>query len=193
MQLRRGDHFPGSALVAKILGARIQHQGHELIFVGLFTVYHDLKSWAGSDLGFVQQDFDSLNPHRLACDHGDVYAVVFGGGDAWFAADPIDDVEEDDCGMGKCISDRITSVSMMRRGDVAWVTLRIATTETRTDSGRTFGPARHQLVIGCQLGAAPTCMTVAAGSHWGDGHAVILAHAVHVVDDDGARDLPIAF
>src|SRR6185437_15007923 len=92
-------------------------------------------------------DAGTIELRKATTDHGDVYAVVFGGGDAWFAADPIDDVEEDDCGMGKCISDGITSVSMMRRGDVAWVTLRIATTETRTESGRS-ATSRHQLVIG---------------------------------------------
>jgi hypothetical protein len=134
----------------------------------------------------------AIELRKATADYGDVYAVVFGKDGAWFAADPLDDVEEDDCGMGKCVSDRITSVSMMRRGDVAWVTLRIATTVTRTETGRAGGPARHQIVIGCKLGPAPTCLQVNAGSHWDDGHAVILRDAIHVVDDQGTRDVPVA-
>jgi hypothetical protein len=138
-------------------------------------------------------DAGVIELRKATAEYGDVYAVVFGTDGAWFAADPLDDVEEDDCGMGKCVSDRITSVSMMRRGDVAWVTLRIATIVTRTESGRTEPPARHQIVIGCKLGAAPACLQVAAGSHWDDGRAVILRDAIHVVDDNGTRDEPIAF
>lgn len=137
-------------------------------------------------------DAGVIELRKATADYGDVYAVVFGKDGAWFAADPLDDVEEDDCGMGKCVSDRITSASMMRRGDVAWVTLRIATDLTFNESGAT-STSRHQVVIGCKLGASPTCITVTAGSHWDDGRAVIGRDSIHVTDADGARDVPIAF
>jgi hypothetical protein len=137
-------------------------------------------------------NFGELQLRKASAEYGDVYAIVFGKDGAWFAADPLDDLEEDDCGMGKCVSDRIASVAMMRRGDVAWTTVRVTTDVTRNESGAS-STARHQIVIGCALAAAPTCITVQAGSHWSDGRAVILRDVVHVVDADGAHDEPIAF
>jgi hypothetical protein len=137
-------------------------------------------------------DAGVIELRKATADYGDVYAVVFGKDGAWFAADPLDDVEEDDCCMGKCVTDRITSVSMMRKGDVAWVTLRVTTEIDRSES-RSTSTSRHQIVIGCKLGRSPTCMSVMAGSHWDDGRAVIVRDTIHVVDGNGTHDEPFAF
>ena len=137
-------------------------------------------------------DAGVIELRKATADYGDVYAIVFGTGGAWFAADALDDIEEDDCGMGKCVSDQIASVSIMRKGDVAWVTLRV-TSDVAHNWSHTSSTSHHQIVIGCKLGASPTCMTVTAGSHWEDGHAVIGTGSIHVVDSDGTRDLPFDF
>src|ERR1700686_71193 len=42
MRFGRGDHFPTFAIVPKIVGARIQRDGHELVFTGLVLLDEDL-------------------------------------------------------------------------------------------------------------------------------------------------------
>jgi len=125
-------------------------------------------------------------------EYGDVYAVVFGADATWFAADPLDDIEQDDCGMGKCVSDVITSVTFKHTATRVWITLALRTEIAHNESG-TRESHRHAVVIGCSLGAAPTCATIFGGGHWTDGSVRLVGDRA-LVRDDGVRSrVPVQF
>jgi hypothetical protein len=106
----------------------------------------------------------SVELRKATSTYGDIYTVVLGKGDTWWAADPIDGIDQDDCGMGKCISNDISKVAIAERDGTAWVTLSIHTTiDHHVDPHHYTETHDYQIAIGCKL-AGGTCTQVDAGS-----------------------------
>jgi hypothetical protein len=123
---------------------------------------------------------------------GPVYAVAFGRPGAWAVAPPIDDIVENDCGMGKCATDTVTAIAVAHTATRLWVTFTLRSTISYNATGRA-DHHRSQIVVGCTRTAAPTCATVYAGSRWDGGAARISGDAVIVHAGDGGGRVPIQF
>lgn len=102
-------------------------------------------------------------------DTGSVYAVVIGRGTAW-AAVPLDIFDEPDCGMGKCISDRVAGLSAIETATRTWLTIELRSEVSHFDPPSTY-TTRRQLIVGCTRDAAPRCALVSSGSAFSDSRA----------------------
>jgi hypothetical protein len=135
----------------------------------------------------------ALQLRRATATYGDVYAFVFGSGGHWWAAEPLDDIQQGDCGMGKCVSEEIRSVAPERAGGLLWIRVRVRVQVDHFDPKSVWVHDRD-VVIGCKLGEAPTCASLAAGHAFTGGTAARRGDTV-VIDDDnaGRRRVTIAF
>ena len=137
-------------------------------------------------------DGTTVELRRATSDYGDVDAVVFGKGNTWWGGVAIPDLVSDDCAMGKCITNTLAHTVVREAGDVFWVELKM-TDRIEHHVTNTVERHRHELVIGCKLGAAPSCMTVAAGSLFADGRARIVDGEVVVDDAHGRTTLAVTW
>jgi hypothetical protein len=125
---------------------------------------------------------------------GDVYGIVYGNDNWWAAADPIDDIQVDDCGMGKCVTETIRTINIVRDHDAMWAFLRVDVRIDHTERPwRSHSMHERDIVIGCSLTRDSSCATVTAGRAFLEGHARRRGSTVHVVEQDAARDVDVTF
>ncbi len=124
--------------------------------------------------------------------YGDVYGIVFGNDGWWAAADPIDDIQESNCGMGKCVTEKIRTINIVRDHDAMWAQLRIDVTVDHFEP-RSSWTHERDIVIGCSLERDSSCATVAAGRAFTEGQATRHGTKVHVVEGDETSDVEITF
>src|SRR6185312_15561271 len=124
--------------------------------------------------------------------YGDVYGIVYGNDGWWAAADPIDDLQVDDCGMGKCVSEKMRTINIVRDGEAMWAFMRVDVRIDRLDPSSHLSHERD-IVIGCSLTRDTSCATVTAGRAFTDGSATRRGAKVHVIEGGEARDVEITF
>ena len=124
--------------------------------------------------------------------YGDVYGIVYGNDDWWAAADPIDFVQESNCGMGKCVTQKIRTINIVREHDAMWAFLRVDVDVEHLDPHSHW---RHErdVVIGCSLERDSSCATVLAGRAFTEGRATRRGTAIHVVEGDETSDVEVTF
>jgi len=124
--------------------------------------------------------------------YGDVYGIVFGNDDWWAAADPLDFIQDDDCGMGKCVTQKLRTINIVRDHDAMWAFFRIDVTIDHLDPKSEWSHERD-VVIGCSLTRDSACAVVTAGRAFTDGSATRRGTKIHVVEGDEARDVEVTF
>jgi hypothetical protein len=134
----------------------------------------------------------SVQLRKATTEYGAVYGIVYGNDGWWAAADPIDFLQEGDCGMGKCVSEKLRTINIVRDHDAMWAFMRVDVEVDHFDPKSQWKHERD-IVIGCSLERDSSCATVSAGRAFTEGRATRKGTTIHVVEGDETSDVEVTF